>query len=289
MRQRQGVAATLFLAPYFGLFFVFLLVPVLYGFWISLHEWHILSDRAAFVGLRNYQSVVRDDLFGIALARTLFFVALVVPAGNAVSLLMAVGLNQRYRGTTIFKIAFYLPVLLSVAVVAVLWRWLYAAEFGLINLGLSAVSQRPIRVPWLTDPNVAMPAIAILSIWWGAGANMLIYLAALRGVPKEILEAASLDGASPVARFWRVTFAQIRPAVLFCFVMSVIAASQVFGQSYILTGGGPAYSTLTVVLYTYQQGFGMYQMGYASAIAYVLFAIVLVLTLLQFRLLRPTD
>lgn len=118
---------------------------------------------------------------------------------------------------------------------------------------------------------------------------MLIYLAALRAVPKELLEAASLDGASASRRFWRITFAQIRPAVLFCLVMSVIAASQVFGQSYILTGGGPAYSTLTVVLYLYQQGFGMYQLGYASAMAYVLFAIILGLTLVQFRLLMPKE
>ncbi len=297
MKRNQGLSAALFLLPYGVLFCVFVIAPAAYGFWVSLHKWHILSPSAPFVGFENYRMVLQDDLFRIAFLRTAYFVLMVVPLGNALSLLLAVGLAQNYRGTTLYKVAFYLPVVTSVAVVALLWRWMLSAEFGLINhyigrgvemlnsLGPQIISARAASLPWLNSPALAMSAIAMLSIWWGAGGNMLIYLAGLKAVPRELLEAASIDGATPWQRFWRVTWPLLRPTVLFCLVMSVIASSQVFGQTFILTGGGPYYSTLTVVLYMYQQGFGLYQLGYACAVAYVLFVAVFAFTLLQFRLL----
>lgn len=289
MKRNQGLSAFMFLLPYGTLFTVFVLAPAFYGLWVSLHKWHILSPSAPFVGVENYRQVLRDDLFRIAFLRTAYFVLMVVPVGNALSLLLAVGLAQNYRGTTLYKVAFYLPVVTSVSVVALLWRWMLSAEFGLLNyyIGKAAVlgGHKAAALPWLSSPALAMPAIAMLSIWWGAGGNMLIYLAGLKAIPRELLEAASIDGASPWQRFWRVTWPLLRPTVLFCLVMSVIASSQVFGQTFILTGGGPYYSTLTVVLYMYQQGFGLYQLGYACAVAYVLFAAVLAFTLLQFRVL----
>ncbi len=279
-RRNEGLAAAVFLLPYGALFTVFVLAPLLYGLWISLHNWHILSDKAPFVGLTNYRVAVQDELFRIALARTALFVAIVVPIGNVVSLLLAVALNQNFRGTDLFKVAFYMPVLTSVSVLAVLWRWLYSKEFGLLNTYLGT------NVGWLGDTSTAMPAVALMSIWWGGGGNMLVYLAGLKAVPKELLEAAELDGARPVRRFFTTSLPLIKPVILFCLVMSVIASSQVFGQTYILTQGGPYNSTLTAVLYTYQQGFSQYQLGYGSALAFCLFAIVLVFTLVQFRLLR---
>lgn len=288
--------AALFLMPYATLFAVFVVAPVIYGFYISLHKWYILSPNPELVGFANYSAVLKDDLFRIAFWRTAYFVLLTVPAGNALSLLLAVGLNQNYRGTTVYKVAYYLPVLTSVSVTAILWRWLYSSDFGLLNyylgkLGTFAHSIAPRvfsgkwEVGWLRDTATAMPAIALLSIWWGAGGNMLIYLAGLKNVPKELLEAAVIDGATPFQRFRTVTWPLLRPTTLFCLVMSVIASSQVFGQTYILTGGGPYYSTLTVILYMYQQGFGLYQLGYAAAVGYVLFAAVLIFTILQFKLL----
>lgn len=283
-KRNQTAAAVLFLLPYASVFLVFVLAPVLYGLYISLHKWYILAPRPEFVGLRNYRMALGDDLFHIAMLRTAFFVVMVAPLGNALSLLLAVGLNQSFRGTTFYKVAYYLPVVMSVSVVAILWRWLYSTEFGLLNYYLGQVSGA--KIEWLNNPRSAMPSIALLSIWWGAGANMLIYLAGLKNIPRELLEAAEIDGASPTQRFWLVTWPLLRPTTLFCLVMSVIASSQVFGQTYILTGGGPYYSTLTVILYMYQQGFGQYQLGYAAAVGYVLFAAVLVFTLIQFRLLR---
>jgi len=156
----------------------------------------------------------------------------------------------------------------------------YSTEFGLLNVFLGA------KYPWLSNPNWVMPSLAILSIWWGAGGSMLVYLAALRAVPKETLEAAEIDGATGLKRFFRITGPAIRPAMIFCTVMGVIASSQVFGQTYIMTGGGPNYSSLTVILYMYQQGFGQYQLGYACAVAYILFVIVVGLTALQFWLFK---
>lgn len=279
MAKSQSRAAWLFLMPFLVLFGAFVIGPLGYGFWISLHNWHILSSHPQFVGLRNYSTALGDDLFRIALARTAYFMFLVVPLGNAISLLMAIAVNQKYRGTALFKVCFYLPVLLSVTAVCLVWRWLYSDDFGLINHYFH------IHVRWLEDPKSAMPALALMSIWWGAGANMIIFLAGLRSVPSEQLEAASVDGATAWKRFWCVTWPWIRPITLFCVIMSLIGASQVFGQSYILTSGGPAYSTLTVILYMYQQGFGQYQLGYASAVAYLLFCSIFILTIIQVRLL----
>lgn len=277
--RNDSRAAIGFLLPYGVLFVVFMLTPLLYGFWISLHSWHILSTDAPFVGLRNYSGAVQDDRFWQALLQTAYFVVLTVPLGNLTSLALAVGLNQNFRGQAFYKACFYLPVVTSVSVLAVTWHWLYSRDTGMINHLLG----RPID--WLNDPKLVMPSLALMSVWWGAGGNMLIYLAALKGVPKEQLEAASLDGASYPRRFWSVTLPGIMPAVLFGVVMSVIASSQVFGQSYIMTGGGPADRSLTVVLYMYQMGFGQYQLGYASAVGYLLFAFVFAFTIVQFRLM----
>lgn len=281
-RRHDTRAAVGFLAPFFILFTIFTIVPVLYGFWMSLHNWHILAKAPTFIGINNYRVVLEDDRFWQALKQTTYFVALVVPAGNLISLLLAIGLNQRLRGMTVYRVLFYLPVITSITVLAVIWRWLYSTDNGLINHVLG----REIR--WLDNVDLVMPALALMTIWWGAGGNMLVYLAALKAVPAEILEAASLDGSTHLHRFFRMTLPAIRPAILFCIVLSVIASFQVFGQSYILTNGGPADRSLTVSLYMYQMGFGQYQLGYASAVAYVLFAVVLAFTMVQFRVLRKS-
>jgi len=296
-KRNSNLTAAMFLLPYGILFTVFVLIPVFYGFFVSLHKWHILSTAPQFVGLTNYRDILSDDLFRVAFLRTAYFVVMTAPLGNMLSLLLAVGLMQDFKGTPVYKVAFYMPVVMTVSVVAVMWRWLYSTEFGMLNyyLGCFAhfghavvpglVSAQSAHVPWLSNPGTAQRAIALVSIWWGAGGNMLIYLAGLKAVPRELLEAAEVDGAGPLQRFWAVTWPMLRPTTLFCMVMSVISASQVFGQTYMLTGGGPYYSTLTVVLYVYQQGFGLYQLGYASAVAYVLFVAVFMFTLLQFKLL----
>jgi multiple sugar transport system permease protein len=285
MKRKDGLAAFGFLLPYGLLFTTFLLVPLLYGFWISLHKWQLLSSEAPFIGVTNYSDILKDELFRISVVRTALFVVLAVPLGNVLSLALASGLNQKFRTTSLLKVIFYLPVVLSVSVVALLWRWMFDVGSGLLNRTFN------VEIPWLANAHWAMPSFAIMSIWWGAGGNMLVYLAALKGVPKELYEAAELDGAVGLRRFWKTTLPLIRPALAFGVVMSFIGASQVFGQIYIITngGGGPAYSTLSVILYMYQQGFSNYELGYASAVAYTLFVLVLFVTFFLLRALKADD
>jgi multiple sugar transport system permease protein len=297
--RRQG---WLFALPHLVLFTVFLLIPVVYGFYISLHRWHILGKTHPFIGGANYASALHDDIFYLALTNTLYFVLLVVPVGNAVSLSLALGLSSVRRGGTFYKVAFYLPVVISIAVVAVLWRWLYNTQVGLLNLYLKGVTDflRSIGlsflppftpIPWLANPKMVMPSIALLSVWWGAGGNMITYLAGLAAIPDDYYEAARIDGANAGQQFRHITLPLLRPTLLFCLVMSVLASFQIFGQSYVLfaPGSGPARSGLTLALYMYQQGFSQYEIGYGASIAYLLFGMVLLLTIAQFRLFRGEE
>ena len=297
LRRRENLAGLVFALPHLLLFATFVLGPVIYGFYISLHRWHVLAKVHSLVGLSNYQAALSDDIFWLALRNTIYFVVLVVPAGNFVSLLLALGLSSVKRFKTFYTVAFYLPVVISIAVVAVLWRWLYNTEIGLLNLYLSSIVNGlrglglPIGayqpIPWLSNPHWTMPSIALMSIWWGAGGNMVLYLAGLNNIPDQYYEAAAIDGANAKQRFWAITWPLLKPTTLFCLVFSVLGAFQIFGQTYVLfaPGSGPARSGLTLALYMYQQGFNQYEIGYGAAIAYLLFAIVLVLTVIQFQLL----
>lgn len=305
-QSSDGAVGVLFALPHFVLFSAFLLAPVLYGLYISLHQWHVLAKVHPFVALGNYGAALSDDIFWIALRNTIYFVVIVVPLGNLVSLGLALGLASVRRGSTFYKIVYYLPVVISIAVVAVLWRWIYNTEIGLLNLYLESVVNglrgiglplpafRPL--PWLSNPSWVMPSIALLTIWWTAGGNMVLYLAGLSNIPDDYYEAAAIDGATAWQRFRAITWPLLRPTTLFCLVFSVLGAFQVFGQSYVLftavSGGpesGPARSGLTLALYMYLQGFRQYEIGYGASIAYLLFAIVLILTVIQFRLLDRRD
>jgi len=299
-RSSDGLTGWLFALPHLSLFVTFLLLPVAYGFWISLHRWHVLAQEHPFVGLGNYQAALADDIFRLALFNTLYFVVLVVPTGNLVSLLFALGLSNVKRFVPFYRAAYYLPAVVSIAVVAVLWRWLYNTEVGLLNaylgavingflrgtLGLSSVLPAFRPLPWLANPSWVIPSLALMTVWWTAGGNMILYLAGLGAIPDDYYEAAKIDGAGAWSRFWHVTWPLLKPTVLFCVVISVLGSFQVFGQSYVLfsPGSGPARSGLTLALYMYQQGFNQYEIGYAAAIGYLLFALVLVLTVVQFRL-----
>jgi multiple sugar transport system permease protein len=299
--REEGLVGFLFALPHLALFTVFLLGPVAYGFYISLHRWHILAKAHPLVGLANYQAALSDDIFWLALWNTAYFVVLVVPAGNLVSLGLALALTSVRRFQTFYKVSYYVPVIISIAVVAVLWRWLYNTEIGLLNLYLKqAVGALrglglPLRafepIPWLANPRWVMPSIAMMSIWWGAGGNMVLYLAGLNNIPDDYYEAATIDGANGWHRFWKISWPLLRPTTLFCLVFSVLGAFQIFGQTYVLfaPGSGPARSGLTLALYMYLQGFDQHELGYGTAVAYLLFAVVLVLTMIQFRLLSGGD
>jgi multiple sugar transport system permease protein len=301
MRRRDALHGFMFALPHLILFVVFLLAPVLYGFFISLHSWHVLAKSHPLVGLANYRAALSDDIFWIALRNTVYFAVLVVPLGNAVSLLLALGMAGLRRFEAFYKVACFMPVVISIAVVAVLWRWLYNTEVGLLNLylksAIGALRSLGLRlpafqpIPWLSKPEWVMPSIALMSIWWTTGGNMVIYLAGIHNIPDDYYEAATLDGANAWQRFRSITWPLLRPTTLFCLVFSVLGSFQIFGQSYVLfaPGSGPARSGLTLALYMYLQGFNQYQLGYGTAIAYLLFAMVLVLTVVQFRLLSDRE
>ena len=293
----DGTIGWLYALPHMILFIVFLLLPTMYGFYISLHDWHVLAKSHPFVGFVNYGAALTDDIFWIAFRNSAYFVLLVVPAGNVVSLSLALGLSQLRTFSTHYKVAFYMPVVISISVVAILWQWLYNTEIGLLNLylrtavngfrhlGLPLPAFQP--VPWLSNPKCAMPSIALMSIWWGAGGNMMLFLAGINNIPEDYYQAATIDGADKWQQFRSITWPLLRPTTLFCLVFSVLGAFQIFGQSYVLYGGGsgPGRAGLTLVLYMFQQGFSQYEIGYGAAIAYLMFGMVLIFTALQFRLL----
>jgi multiple sugar transport system permease protein len=255
--------------------------PVLYSGWLSLNEGDFLRPPV-WVGLNNYVRAMNDDLARKALINTAYYVIITVPLGIALSLLLATAMNQKLRGIVGYRAIFFLPTITSAVAISLMWAWMYNPQFGVINTALRAIGMKGPK--WLASPDWAMPAIMIMAIWRGVGYNMLLFLAGLQGIPKELMEAAEIDGANTVQRFFRITLPLLSPTTFMLIVLSIIGGFQVFEYSYVMTRGGPLYSTLTLVLLVYQRAFETFEMGYASALAYILFAILLVLTVIQFRM-----
>lgn len=277
----DGFWAFLFLIPTFlGLTIV--LGSVVGSFVISLTEWDILRPPQ-WVGLGNYIKMVTDDArFSQTFLNTLYFTIGVVPLGTFLSLMAAVAMNQGLKGQTVFRTVYFLPTVSSGIAIALLWGWLYNAQYGLINYFLSMIGIP--KISWLGDTRFAMPAIIIMTIWRGLGYNMVLFLAGLQGIPQEYYEAATIDGASRWNRFRHITLPMLSPTTFFIIILTMIGSFQVFEATYVMTQGGPFFSTYTMVLYIFFQGFQWFRMGYASALAYVLFAMILLVTLVQMRL-----
>jgi multiple sugar transport system permease protein len=280
-RQRQEAAlAYLFLLPtLIGLLFL-TLGPVVAGFLVSFTNWNILLPPQ-WVGLTNYEALATLDLPRKVLGNTLYYTLINVPLNMAVALGAALMLNQRLRGVSFYRAVYFLPVVSSTVAASLIWTWLYSPNFGPINYLLSLLGiQGP---PWLGSTTWAMPAVIIMSVWKGFGTNMLIFLAGLQGMPQEVQEAAMIDGANRWQRFWRVTWPLLTPTTFFVLVISCIASFQVFEQVFVMTDGGPAYATTVLGLFIYLNAFRYNNMGYAAAAAYLLFALTLIVTLVQFR------
>ena len=281
LATKEAVAGYLFILPSFVGFLVFLVIPILASLGLSLFEWELLLPPR-FVGLPNFVTLAQDPLFRAVLFNTVYYAFGLVPLNIVLSLGLAVWLNTRLRGLTFYRLAFFLPVVTVTVAVALIWKWMYQPEVGLINVMLGWL-----HIPspnWLGDPHWAMPALILMSLWKGFGYNMVLFLAGLQGIPGQIYEAALIDGAGPWQRFWRITLPLLSPTMFFAVVMTVISSFQVFDQAYVMTGGGPANATNTIVLYIFQNGFQFFRMGYASAVAWVLFAVIFAITLVQMRL-----
>ena len=278
-----------FLAPALLLIAVFFFLPVLAALLLSFTDFDIyaLGDlrRLRFVGLENYTQLLQSPLFWTALGNTGYFVLLGGPLSVAVSLGAALLVNARLnRFPGLFRTALFLPVVTTLVAVAVVWRYLYHPRYGLLNYGLSLLGIAPID--WLGDPDWAMPAIILMAVWKNFGFNMIIFIAGLQNIPIQLYEAARIDGASTGQQFRHITLPQLGPTFLFVALMTMIGYFQVFAEPYVMTQGGPANRTLSVVLLMYEEGFRWWNMGYASAMAFVLFALILAGTALQLLLRR---
>jgi multiple sugar transport system permease protein len=282
MAERR-MAALLFVLPSLLFLAIFVVYPIVNAFYLSLHRYDLLTPPI-WDGLGRYRLLFDDDRFVKALGNTLLFAVMTVPLGTVISLLLAVLIDQPLRGIYLFRTAYYLPVVTSFVAVSFIWLWIYEPQFGLLNqllenLGLPTLS-------WLRDPTTSMLSIAILSIWKNAGYNMIIFLAGLQGVPDYLYEAAEIDGAGPVQRFWHITLPMLSPTTFFVFVVYFIGALQMFTQSWILTQGGPLDSTLTVVYLIYQNGFEFLKMGSAAAMSVILFILIAIVTYINTRIVR---
>ncbi len=289
-RERHDtLSAGLFLAPALILITVFFFLPVGAALLLSFTDFDIYAlgdlERLRFVGLSNYLQLLQSPLFWTALGNTGYFVLVGGPLSVAVSLGAALLVNTRLnRFPGFFRAVFFLPVVTTLVAVAVVWRYLYHPRYGLLNYGLSLFGLEPID--WLGDPAWAMPAIILMAIWKNFGFNMLIFIAGLQNIPPQLYEAARIDGASAWRQFRYLTLPLLGPTFLFVALMTMIGYFQVFAEPYVMTQGGPANRTLSVVLLMYEEGFRWWNMGYASAAAFVLFALILAATLLQLKLRR---
>jgi len=276
-RRRLGL---LFVSPWLIGFLAFTLYPFLASIYYSFTDYSVLT-LPEFVGFSNYKTLFTDDpLFWKSLGNTFYFAAISIPLQFIVALGLAMLLNQKVKGLAIWRTIFYLPSIVPVVAASIVWLWLLNPQYGIINGLLYLIG---IDGPgWITDPKWSKPSLIIMSLW-GVGGSMIIYLAALQDVPAQLYEAAELDGAGSYHKFINITLPTISPVIFFQVIMGIIGALQYFTQAYVMTGGGPADSTLFYSLYLYNNAFKYFKMGYASAMAWILFIIILVLTLVLFR------
>ncbi len=283
-RRRLALAGGIFVLPSVALFVAFLAGPLFYSFYISFHKWSLMRDPV-WLGLENYRRLLDDEIFWRSLKNTALFTGLFVPLITITSLGSAVLLNQAIRAKGLFKALIFIPVITPSAIVGVVWTYAFNPELGLVNELL-----RTMHLPtslWLGSGQVALPALVLVTTWQRFGWFMILFLAGLQDIPTEIKEAAVVDGASARQSFFDITLPLLRPTIVLVTVLGAISAFQIFDLIFIMTQGGPAYATQTLSFYIYQKAFRSFDMGYAASMSYVLFVILLVLTLVQMRLFRP--
>lgn len=281
-RREHRVALAFIAVPLLG-FALFTAYPLLYSVYASFTAWNGLA-APKFNGIENYVKMWSDPYFAKAMYNT-FFMMIGIPIGLVLSMALALGLNRKMRGTTFFRTVYYVPVISSIAAIAIMWQWAYNGDFGLVNQVLDLFG---IQGPnWLADTSTVKPALIIMATWKGLGYSMLLYLAALQSVPRYLYEAAALDGAGAWGQFRNITLPMVRPVTFFLVVTSIIGGSQIFIEVNIMTPlGGPEFSSASIVWYIWRQAFNNLHMGYASAMSLVLGLVIFVITLIQFRLNR---
>ena len=285
-------AAYLFLTPALSAIFIFFFIPVIAAFIMSFTDFDIYSlgnwGNARFVGLKNYSHLFDDPLFWTALKNTFYYVLAATPLSIGVSLSAAMLLNSKlikYKG--VFRLSYFIPVITSLVAVAIVWRFIYHPRFGILNYLLSFFSIDPID--WLGDPNWAMPAIILMSVWKNFGYNMIIFIAGLQNIPEHLYEAARIEGAGKWQQFKNITLPMLAPTTVFISLITMIGFFQLFAEPYIMTQGGPLNSTLSIVQYMYLEGFKWWNMGYSASLAFVLFFIIFIGTIIQFKVQKTSE
>lgn len=284
-RREHAWAAAFMTAPVLG-WVAFLLFPMAFSIYASFTNWNGLGGMT-FIGLKNYQTMIADPYFWKALWNTVFYM-IGIPIGLALSLALALALSRKIRFRTFYRTVYYIPVISSLAAVAILWQWAYNGDFGLVNQALDLIG---IDGPnWLANAATAKPALIIMAIWKGLGYSTILYLAAVQAVPRSLYEAAALDGANGWKRFRTITMPMVRPVTFFLVVTNIIGGSMIFTEINIMTPtGGPSWSTASLVWYIWNKAFRNLQMGYATAMALSLGILVLIVTVIQFRINRMND
>ena len=283
--RRAGPASRLegfaFVGPFLALYIVVLIYPLLLGIGISFHRADLFGARL-WVGLENYVQVLSDPVFHQALGNTLLLALLIVPPLTVLALLLALALNRATRGAAVFRGIFFSSSVLSVTIVTLIWRFILTPDAGLVAEVSQALGGEPI--PFLSDQHLAIPSLAVTTIWWSLGFPIMLFLAGLQQIPADMYEAAALDRASRWTTFWRITLPSIRRTLLLVVMLQTAAQLQLFGQAQLLTAGGPSGASRSIVLYIFEVAFGRWELGYAAAIAEILFVMILVVTLLQYWL-----
>ena len=286
-RRFRFQPAWLFAAPSLAILLVFIVFPIFQSFWYSLHNWRIGADVQEWVGIANYQQLFADELFWNALRVTLIFSVVSVVAQMVLGYWAAAALLRDTWFNKIVRSIFFFPTIVALATIGLVWRFLLDPSIGLVGGLTAAIGAEPI--PWLQDPALALPTVIFVSVWKNLGFTMVILLAGLTGVPAHLYEAAKIDGANERQLTWHVTLPSIRPTLLFTTMILTINSLQVFDLVYVMTNGGPLFATDTLVTMMFREGFTNFDIGYASAIAWVLFALIMILSALQLRLFRYRD
>jgi multiple sugar transport system permease protein len=283
---RRNLTPYGFIAPNVALFTAFSFAPLIYAFYISFFDWSIIGD-ADYIGIHNYARLLRDPQFWHALRNTIVYAATTVPTSMAIGLALAIALNRYLPLRTLFRSIYFMPVVVSAVATGTIAAWMFNDNYGVLNAILVRIGVG--RIAWLSTPQWSLPSLAIATLWVRLGFNMVVYLAALQSIPAMYYEAARIDGASALHQFRHITLPLLRPATFLLLILDVIYSFQVFDLVYVMTGGGPGFSTTMLVQYIYQSAFVTSEMGYASAMGIALYAIILLFTVLQWRASRQSE
>ncbi len=281
--QRDGIFFSL---PFIVVYMFFMIFPIGFGLFISFFKWDILSAKK-FIGFGNYLNLFKDSLFYSSLWHTVQFVLITTPILLLVSFAMSLLVTSKSPLRNVSEVIFFLPYVLSITVIGTLWAWLFQKDFGLINVILSFFGAR--GAGWLTDPHIAIWSVSIATVWWTAGFNMILFSAGIKQISREIYESAEIDGAGCFSRLSRITIPLLHPTIVLVTILQIIASFKVFGQVYVMTGGGPYGKTRVLIQYIYENGFTYFKMGYSSAMAYILFLFILLISIFQYLVLRRND